>query len=88
MFSGEARFTKEGLVRGVAAYGSGGGEVFKILKKSMKIFDNFDRKFFSVFYQLFRQNLGKNFEKLEIYICRGFGGYGPPKLANLLKLKS
>ena len=45
-------------------------QIFIKINEKFTIFDNFDRKFaifpkiFLNFYQIFRENLGKNFEKL------------------------
>ena len=67
---GEARSTKGGLVRGVAAWGvPDAGEVFKkFVKKAMKnlqFFQNFQENFaiFLKFYRIFGENLEKNLEK-------------------------
>ena len=49
----------------------------KIYMKNFAIFENFLK-----FYRNFRENLGKI---LGIWICRGFGGRSPSKLAKILK---
>ena len=39
---------------------------------------------FSIFYQIFRENLGKNFENLEICTCRGL--WGAPEAREFIKI--
>ena len=49
-----------------------------VFKEILRLFENFFK-----FYQIFRENLGKN---VEIWICKGFRGRSPPKLAKIIKI--
>ena len=106
--AGEARSTKGGLVsggRGIGGRGWGAeppprvvGEVFKILKISMKILqfliiliENLQiLQFFANCIKFFSKIWAKILKNLEICICRGFGEgeVEPPKLGNLSVEKS
>ena len=78
--------------------GSGGAEppgrrrsspkICKKAKKKITIFFKFQENFaifskiFWKFYRIFGENLDKNLDNLEIFICRGFGGGAPRRSRN------
>ena len=98
IFSGGARSTKGGLVRGSQHGGSGvepteAGEVFKKFVKNQCKFSNFLQilhetlRCFQNFLNIlssFCKNLGKNLENFRNMHYRGFGARSP-SIANLLK---